>query len=173
MMMQLTVDATLSQWPLLQCHKEPSQSCSPNGCLHALRFARCCYSGASVKEYQSCAIQDHCAGIQYLQQSHVGNVFSRLWTLRTIVMEARCIRNRVESLKKISAHALGACPQSAASMRLLYSLFCLTPGRWCNRSLFLNSCTVGVPLMPAASAISGSSSVSISTRCTCHPRTSQ
>ena len=52
-------------------------------------------------------------------------------------------------------------------MSCLYSRFILTPGRWCNRSLFLKICTVGVPLMPPACAISGSSSMSISTRCSC------
>ncbi len=47
MIVQLTVDATLSEWPLLQCHNEFSLICFPYGCMHVLKFARDWYPGAS------------------------------------------------------------------------------------------------------------------------------
>lgn len=63
----------------------------------------------------------------------------------------------------VCAYAGTLAVSSAASIICLYCDFCLTPGTFCTRSLSLNSCMVGVPLTPAASAISGSCSMSIST----------
>lgn len=45
----------------------------------------------------------------------------------------------------------------------LYSLFILTPLMTATLALSLNTCTHGVPIIPADSAISGSSAMSIST----------
>mmetsp|Transcript_13197 Transcript_13197/g.30173 ORF Transcript_13197/g.30173 Transcript_13197/m.30173 type:complete len:227 (+) Transcript_13197:220-900(+) len=53
-----------------------------------------------------------------------------------------------------------------SAITFLYSDLPLTPVMTSTRAFSLKMCTVGVPVTPAASAISGSASMSISTKCT-------
>jgi len=69
------------------------------------------------------------------------------------------------SLQKKYQGRVAACPTHLCdSINSRYSFFIFTPETVLSISLFLKNWTQGVPMMSAASAISGSSSISISTK---------